>query len=310
MSQLKLKNGIDFLRYLSGLGRQIVSLWRAKLFFQRAHSFIDDETVKKQLEALNSHGLITAIKKGRAPLWQANTPYLAQLNNIYELVNEAYPIASLGYSTALEIHHLTDQRFTTIHLFRPRHPMSRLPQASGDMMGHIVPPDTQLNDWQINETPTHAKLTKGWDRYRIFSHQTKNQWIFGTEIKEVEGVNVRISSIEKTLIDGLKEPSYCGGLDEVFKAWVRGLGEVDINQIVAYTKRYDRSILYQRVGYVCETLGLSHDRFSGWKQHNAPRGGSRLLNPHGEFQSTYDPAWNLSINHPVSILENQDADYS
>jgi predicted transcriptional regulator of viral defense system len=310
MSQVNLTEGLKLLDYLSTLGRQIISSWRAELFFQQDTPFIKDKKVKRQLELLAKNDLILPIKKGKRSLWRANTPYLHQINNIYELAGEAYPVGTLSYSSALEVLNLTDQRFNTIHISQPRVPVNNILGEPEEVRTNVIPPDTALEDWHINKAPKNVSLKKVWDTYTIASHEIKNEWIFGTKIREVEGVNVRITSIERTLIDGLKRPDYSGGLNEVFKAWVRALPHIDMDQIVDYTEKYDRSILYQRVGYVCETLGLTHEKFARWKQHNAPRRGSRLLNPYKDFANTYDPGWNISINHPVSILENKDADYS
>lgn len=310
MSQNTLKENIELLRFLAGLGRQIVSFWRAKIFFQKEDSFIEGDTVKKRLYNLSEHGLITPIKTGKGSMWKANTPYLKSTNNIYELANEAYPLACLSYSTALEVLNITDQRFNTIHLLEPRDSISNIPQEPDIIRSNVVPPDTQLNDWQINDAPARTNIQRAWNNYTISPHKTKNTWIFGTTIQEVQGVKVRTTSLERTLVDGLKIPDNCGGLNEVFKAWVRTLNDIHIDHIVEYTERYDSSILYQRVGYVCETLGLNHKRFAHWKTNHTPRGGSRLLNPYKEYKKRHDKNWNLSINHPVAILENKDADYS
>src|SRR5699024_8244863 len=272
--------------------------------------FIKNDTVKKRLYTLSEHGLITPIETGKGSVWKANTPYIKPTNNIYELANEAYPTACLSYSTALEVLNITDQRFHTIHLLEPRDSISNIPQEPAIVRANVVPPDTQLNDWHINDAPARSNVQRAWDQYTISPHKTKNKWIFGTVIQEVQGVKVRTTSLERTLVDGLKIPNYCGGLNEGFKAWVRKLGDINIDRIVEYTERYDSSILYQRVGYVCETLGLDHKRFAHWRANHTPRGGSRLLNPYKEYQKEYDQKWNISINHPVAILENKDADYS
>jgi predicted transcriptional regulator of viral defense system len=308
---MSLSKSLGLLHSLSDQGRQIVSFWRAKLFFQQDSPFIANETVKKRLDTLFKEKLILPIKGGKGRLWQANTPYLHQSNNIYELANEAYPIGSLSYSSALEIMQLTDQRFKKVHLFIPRESVLNIFERGEDFRNNIMPPDTSLDDWQINEVPRNTTIKKTvWETYSLAPHKIKPEWIFGTEIQEIQGVKVRITSLERTLIDGLKNPKYCGGLNEVFKAWVRALDDINIDKLVDFTEKYDRSILYQRVGFVCKMLGRDHSRFDYWKENKAPRGGSRVLNPYKEFKTNYDPEWNISINHPTSILKNKDADYS
>ncbi|HLR00006.1 MAG TPA: hypothetical protein VK102_06480 [Sphingobacterium sp.] len=308
---MSLSKSLGLLHHLSNQGRQIVSFWRAKLFFQQDSPFITNETVKKRIDTLSREKLALPIKGGKNTLWQANTPYIHRNNNIYELANEAYPIGSLSYSTALEALHLTDQRFNKVHLYRPRETVTNILEEKKALRNNIMPPDTILENWQINKVPRNTNIEGPiWETYSPVPHNIKPEWLFGTVIQEVQGVKVRITSLERTLIDGLKNPKYCGGLNEVFKAWVRALEDIDIKKLVHFTEKYDRSILYQRVGFVCKMLRLHHPHFQKWKANKTPRGGSRLLNPYKEYKREFDSEWNISINHPVSILESRDADYS
>lgn len=310
LSQMSLIKDFELLHYFADLGRQIISSWRAKIFYQKNEPFITDNAVRDRLNTLFRLGVISPIKKGKNSLWQATTPYIRQTNNIYELANEAYPLGSLCYSTALEVLKLTDQRSTKIHTNLPSTTITNLLEENEELRKNLIPPDTELNEWQLNNSPSNINIKNIWQEYEIKTHTTKNEWIFGTEIKEIEGVRVRITSLERTLIDGLKTPKYCGGLNEVFRSWVRALDELDIDQVVNYVEKYDITILYQRVGFVMETLGFNHPNFENWKEQKSPRGGSRVLNPYKEFKNTYDDEWNLSINHPISILSNKDAEYS
>ena len=137
------------------------------------------------------------------------------------------------------------------------------------------------------------------------------EWLFfGSTIIPIDDVNVKTFSLERVLVDGLRTPKYCGGLNEVFRAWVRAINQINMNKIVDCVERYDITILYQRVGFVAETLGLTHPNFQKWKENKAPRGGSRLLNPDNEYESQFSEEWNISINHPVSILKTKDDTYS
>jgi predicted transcriptional regulator of viral defense system len=293
------------------MGRQIISSWRAKIFFQdKVDLFIKDSEIQKGLSNLGRQGLAEPIRKGKKSLWEANTPYLNRHQNIYELANEAFPIGTLCYSSAFECLKLSDQRSNKIHLYIPRDTITNIFEEPKEIRENILPPDTILEQWQLTKSPNNINLKTIWDSYTLNPHGIKNEWLFGTEIREVGGVNVRVSTLERTLIDGLKKPEYSGGLNEVFRAWVRAIDDINMNTLVSYIERIDSLILYQRVGFVAEKLGLSHQHFPDWKQNKSPRGGSRLLNPHKDFVNDYDPDWNISINHPISILENKDADYS
>ncbi len=67
---------------------------------------------------------------------------------------------------------------------------------------------------------------------------------------------VVISDIERTVLDGLKQPEYCGGLTEVAKGlWIRR-GEVNVSRLVDYALRLDIGAVIRRAGYLLEAYGF------------------------------------------------------
>ena len=152
--------------------------------------------------------------------------------------------------------------------------------------------------------------------YEVTTHKVKPAWFFGSQEAEVNGAPVRVTDVERSLLDGLRSPKHCGGLGEVFRCWVRALEReggrkpAQLDRLIDYCERFDQLILYQRAGFVMETLGLSHPRFEVWKAEKVARGGSRVLDSDGDYAPEFDEGWALSINHPVSILVERDASYS
>jgi predicted transcriptional regulator of viral defense system len=302
---------LSILHKFAEYNRQIISPWRSKLFYQKERPFIKDKDVLNNLELLEGIGALEkVIPHSNTKIWRAVTPYINSTNNIYELANEVNPVSCFCYSSALEVLRVTDQRFNTIHMYKPKFLQGTFQEINDPLSDILIPADTKKNEWHINEIPANIALPKVWDKYEISVHSIKNEWLFGIETREIQGVKVKTTDLERTLIDGLRAPKYCGGLNEVFKAWIRSVDNFDIDILVDYTERINSSIIYQRVGFVLEKIGFSHPSFDFWKQNKSPRGGSRLLNPNKEFSSNADNNWNLSINHPISILENKDADYS
>jgi hypothetical protein len=174
----------------------------------------------------------------------------------------------------------------------------------------LLPPGTEPEDWRLCPLPTFVRVSEA-GPYEVVTHSSKPVWLFGFGEVEVEGVPVRATDVERTLIDGLRHPKLCGGLSEVFRAWVRALERgVSAERLVEYAERFDQAILYQRLGYVMETLGLTHPRLERWKREEVVRGGSRVLDPDRPYAPTYSEDWALSLNHPTAILESRDATYS
>jgi len=63
---------------------------------------------------------------------------------------------------------------------------------------------------------------------------------------------VFVSDLERTIIDGLKHPEYCGGIVEVAKGfWIRRRG-LDVNRLVDYALRLDVGAVVRRLGFLLE----------------------------------------------------------
>lgn len=309
-SLMDLSSELLLLDKLSALNRQVISAWRAHLIYQKHEDpFIDEKKIKKYLSRLEKNGMIKPLGSKKNTLWQVSLPYLNETQNSYEAAGEAYSTGTFCYTTAMEILKLTDQRSDKIHVCLPDMSTDSLFDIEEKLIDELLPADTQVNDWQMRKLPANIHIKKIWDR-TIQVHKVKSDWFFGSKITAINDVNVKTFSLERVLADGLRMPKYCGGLNEVFRAWVRSLEKINLEKLVEYVERYNIAILHQRVGFVAETLGLWHPNFKEWKEHKAPRGGSRVLNPDKEYQSNYDESWNISINHPVSILKSMDDSYS
>jgi predicted transcriptional regulator of viral defense system len=63
---------------------------------------------------------------------------------------------------------------------------------------------------------------------------------------------VIVSDLERTVIDGLKQPKYCGGFSEVAKGfWIRHR-DIDIPRLVDYALRLDIGAVIRRLGFLLE----------------------------------------------------------
>lgn len=73
---------------------------------------------------------------------------------------------------------------------------------------------------------------------------------------------IKITDLERTVIDSLDRPNYCGGLyelDEILKI----CPVLDGAKLLNYLKAYDKKILYKKAGYFLEryqhSLGITND---------------------------------------------------
>ena len=72
---------------------------------------------------------------------------------------------------------------------------------------------------------------------------------------------VKVSDLERTIIDGLKQPEYCGGLTEVAKGlWMRHQ-DINVNRLISYAIKINVGAVIRRLGFLLELykIGTSED---------------------------------------------------
>jgi len=68
---------------------------------------------------------------------------------------------------------------------------------------------------------------------------------------------VRVSDLERTIIDGLKQPEHCGGLTEVAKGlWMRR-EDMNVDRLVQYARRLGIGAVVRRLGFLLETYEMA-----------------------------------------------------
>ena len=76
-----------------------------------------------------------------------------------------------------------------------------------------------------------------------------DHWVDKTE-------RVVTSDLERTVIDGLKHPEYCGGFSEVAKGFWMRRRDVDVGRLVGYALRLDVGAVVRRLGFLLEVCGI------------------------------------------------------
>ena len=89
----------------------------------------------------------------------------------------------------------------------------------------------------------------------------------------------------------------------MLRAWALARDRIDLDVLVHQVDRFDVAVLRQRVGYLLDRLDLSDPRIERWRT-SARRGGSSKLVGAEPYASSYDERWNLSLNAPIGILED------
>ncbi|MFQ5845585.1 MAG: type IV toxin-antitoxin system AbiEi family antitoxin [Planctomycetota bacterium] len=129
----------------------------------------------------------------------------------------------LSHATAMEIHGMTTQPqlVVTVSSPKPRRPVAALGVE-----------------------------------FRFVRCQRKH--LFGlTEHWVTKQEKVRVSDLERTIIDGLKQPEHCGGLTEVAKGlWMRRQ-DMNVDRLVQYARRIGVGAVVRRLGFLLETYEMA-----------------------------------------------------
>ncbi len=106
---------------------------------------------------------------------------------------------------------------------------------------------------------------------------------------------VTVSDLERTVLDGLRQPEYCGGVTEVAKGlWIRR-ADVDVARLIEYALRLNVGAVMRRLGFLMEVydLGTAADR-ERLRGHAA--GTYSLLDPVMPPQGKHTARWHLRLN--------------
>jgi predicted transcriptional regulator of viral defense system len=68
---------------------------------------------------------------------------------------------------------------------------------------------------------------------------------------------IEVSDLERTIIDGLRQPEYCGGVTDIAKGlWMRR-ADINVQKLIEYATRLNIGSVKRRLGYLLELFGLA-----------------------------------------------------
>ena len=216
-------------------------------------------------------GLVSRLKPG---LFVIVPP---ELGSVGEYASNPYVIARdlaggkdyfLSHASAMELHRMTTQPQLVVYTSSPKRIRNRIIHGTEFRFVFV--------------RPEH-----------VFG--TARHWVSKQE-------SVMVSDLERTVIDGLRQPEYCGGITEVAKGlWMRR-ADLRVSGIVDYALRLGNGAVVRRLGYLLDLYQL------------AP--GSDLERLRGRLTVTYvnlDPIlppagphlrrWRLRLNVPAEELD-------
>lgn len=265
--------GVELVRRLAAEGDRIFSTDRARELASEVG--LKDSYLWEALYHLRRSGWIVSLRRGLYAL-SSSVPGVAPVHE-FEVAMALVSNAAISHWSALHYHGLTEQAprkvfvLMTTETSVPRLRNTGTRRTSG---GYLVG-ETLFQFVQVNP-----------ERY------------FGIEKVWIDEARVAITDPERTLLDGLLMPQYCGDFAEVLHAFeVRG-SDLNIKRIVDYALKIDMATS-KRLGWVLECREVNPALLEPLAE--LPIKGYRRLDPTGPRKGPCNRRWMIQENLPGKV---------
>jgi len=265
--------GIRLIRALVSGGDRVFTNDRAR---QIAPSVgLSEGYLRQALHHLTKSGWLVRLRKGLYAL-SAAVPGVTGAHE-YEVAMALVDPAAISHWSAMHHHGLTDQVprkvfvLTTTDASVPRVRAAKAKQRpEGYLVGDTV--------------------------YQFV--QVKPERFFGMEKVWVGETRVTITDPERTLLDGLSKPRYCGDFAEVLHAFEARADRLDLERIIDYALKLDAATA-KRLGWVLEHQGIEFARLDPLLR--VPIKGYCPLDPTGPRRGPCHRRWMVQENLPGRV---------
>lgn len=265
--------GIELVRLLAHEGYRIFTTDQAKELGPRVG--LKDAYVAESLYHLRRNGWIIPLRRGLHAL-SSTVPGVTAAHE-FEIATALVDPAAISHWSALNHHGLTEQVPRDVFVLTSAE--TSVPRTRGDR----------------SKRPGHGCVIGG-TAYRFI--QVRPERFFGTERIWVGHARVVITDLERTLLDGLSMPQYCGDFSEVLHAFQLGMPRLNIERIARYATRLGTATA-KRLGWVLESHDI--DSFNVGQLASLPIKGYRQLDPTGPRKGPCNSRWMLQENLPGSV---------
>lgn len=265
--------GIELVRLLAYEGDRIFTTDRARELAPRVG--LKDPYLWEALYHLRQNGWIVSLRRGLYAL-SSTVPGIAPVHE-FEISMALVRPAAISHWSALHYHGLTEQVPRKVFVLTTTETsVPRMRRAGCNHPG---------GDYSVGDTT-----------YRFI--QVRPERFFGTEKVWIGEARVAITDLERTLLDGLSMPQYCGDFAEALHAFEIGMAQLDIERITEYALRLDAATA-KRLGWVLESKGVDASRIACLTA--LPIKGYRKLDSAGPKKGRYNSRWMVQENLPGRI---------
>ena len=254
--QKKTLAGLEILRLLASDGYRIFTFEDAVTSAKAAG--VNEKYTSEALTLLKKNNWIESLKKGVYAFTIESG--LSTPPHEFEIAQALVSLSAISHWTAMHFHHLTQQTPNIIYSIAPKN--VSIPRM----------------------------ISK--DRYRFIKVGT--EYFFGLEEVWIEEARVRITDVERTLLDGLRQPQYCGNFAEVLHAFKMCMAQrLDIKKIIQYAFRFEK-VISKRLGYILQLLNVPLEELKLLLE--IPVTGFKTLNPNGPRKGPCNKTWMIIEN--------------
>lgn len=278
IAEQKLKRsqvGIELVRLLASEGDRVFSTDRARELGPRVG--LKDDYLWEALYHLRRNGWIVSLRRGLYAL-SPTVPGVA-LAHEFEIAMALADPAAVSHWSALHHHGLTEQAPRKVFVLTTT--ATSVPRATG------AKPKQAPDGYPVGGTV-----------YQFI--QVKPERFFGTEKVWVGEARVTITDPERTLLDGLSMPQYCGDFAEVLHAFEVRAADLNLERIIEYALSLDAATA-KRLGWVLEHQAVEPPKLE--RLAALPIKGYRKLDPTGPRKGPRNRHWMIQENLPGKVKE-------
>lgn len=257
---------LALVRRLAADGRRIFSTEQARDIAPEVG--LSEGYVRQALHHLTRSGWLVRLRKGLYAL-SSSVPSVSPAHEFEVAMALVHP-AAISHFSAMHYHELTDQIPHRVFVTTAT--------------GHSVPRSH-------NARKGESGCRVGETVYQFI--QVKPERFFGTKDVWIGEARVTVTDMERTLIDGLAMPQYCGGFAEVIHAFEVAHDRLNLNRLVEYALKLDAATA-KRLGWVLEKTEIKRSRLAALQQVAVT--GYSKLDPTGPRRGPYNRPWMVQEN--------------
>lgn len=270
-SQIPAQPAMRLIRALVSAGDRIFTMERARALAPAAG--LSNSYLRQALHHLTKTGWLVRLRQGLYAL-AATVPGVSSAHE-FEIAMTLVPSGAISHWSALHYHGLTEQAPRKVFVLTT--------------VGTPIPQTHRATEGQ-GGIPVGATI------YQFI--RVKPERFFGTQKIWVGEARVTITDPERTLLDGLMMPQYCGDFAEVLHAFAARGEALDLQRIINYALKLDAATV-KRLGWVLQHQGIEVARLQPLL--GVPIKGYRTLDPGGPRRGPCNRQWMIQENLPGKV---------